>query len=351
MFIGAENVLAPTEGADQHEQSGPWQVEIGEHCLDHSEFEARIDKEIRRGSSGEDGSRAAAKRVFEGANRCGADGNHTARNAESLIDSVGSLGRDGIRLAMNFVILHAFDADRLEGSEADVQGDLSGFDAALLDAVEDFRGEMKAGGRGCDRSARLGVYGLVALAIAGGIRARDVRREWDVADAIESGEEVVLALKDGLKADTALAELAAGQYFRLQFVLLAEEEAFADSDLAAGPNQAFPVVRFGRELAREQNLYTSMEEIVRGGIMRTDGLSALPAAIEPRRKDAGIVKDHQIAGPQQFGEVAEHAIGVAAAGALQVQHARSVAVRQRFLGDELVGKIKMEVRNQHDVRL
>jgi hypothetical protein len=34
-----------------------------------------------------------------------------------------------------------------------------------------------------------------------------------------------------------------------------------------------------------------------------------------------------------------------------VQHARSVAVRQRFLGDELVGKIKMEVRNQHDVRL
>jgi hypothetical protein len=48
---------------------------------------------------------------------------------------------------------------------------------------------------------------LVALTIAGRIRASDIRRERDVADAIESGEEVV----GRLKADAALAEFSARQ--------------------------------------------------------------------------------------------------------------------------------------------
>ena len=86
---------------------------------------------------------------------------------------------------MDLVIFDALDADGLESSQADVEGDLDGLDAALADAVENFWGEMQAGGGGGYRSALLGIDGLVAFAIAGRIGARDIRRERDVADAIE----------------------------------------------------------------------------------------------------------------------------------------------------------------------
>jgi hypothetical protein len=198
---------------------------------------------------------------------------------------------------------------------------------------------------------------LVALAITGRIWARDVGRERDVADAIESGEEIVHALdhavNGGLKADKAFAELGAGQDFGLQFVLRSEEEAFTDSDFAAGANQAFPIVGIGGELAGKENFNTAVEEITRRWIARADSLSAnaFSATVEASRKDAGIVEDHEIAGMQQVGEVAEQAIGITAAGALQVQHARRVAGGEGFLGDEFVGKVEVKIGNQHGVRL
>lgn len=257
---------------------------------------------------------------------------------------------------MKFVILDAVDADRLEGSQADMEGDFGGLDSALADAVEDFRGEMKACGRSGDRSALLGVDGLIAFAIAGRIRTGDVGRERDVADAIEGGEEVVHAL-NGLKADAALAEFGAGQDIGLKFseiaIVLAEEQSFTDAYFAAGANQAFPIVGIGGKLAGQKNLDAAVEEIAGSRIVRADRVSAgaFAAAMEPGGKDAGVVEDHEIAGLQQVWEIAEHAVGVAAAGSLQVQHAGSVAVGEGVLGNEFVGKVEVEVGNQHDVRL
>jgi hypothetical protein len=50
---------------------------------------------------------------------------------------------------MELMILDAIDADRLESSQADVQRDLGSLDAALMDSVENLRGEMETGrGRG-----------------------------------------------------------------------------------------------------------------------------------------------------------------------------------------------------------
>ena len=110
---------------------------------------------------------------------------------------------------------------------------------------------MKTGGGGCDRSTWLGIDSLIALTVTGRIRARDVRRERDVADAIEGGEEILDALKDGLKADAAFAEFRAGEDLGLQIVeiALAEKETLTDADLAPGTDQTFPVVGVGGELA------------------------------------------------------------------------------------------------------
>ncbi len=335
-------------------------MEVGQHGVDHPEFEAFfgiwIDEEVGRRRAGDDGSCAEADCVFEGSNRCGADRDDPPRRAESLVYGGGGAGGDRIWFGMKFVILDAVDADGLKGSEADMEGDFGGLDSALADAIEGFRGEMKAGGRGCYRSALLCVDGLIAFAIAGGIRARDVGRERDVADAIEGGEESVHAL-NGLKADAALAEFGAGQDLGLKFfeiaIVLAEEQSLADAYFAAGANQAFPIVGIGGELAGQKNLDAAVEEIAGGRIVRADRVSAgaFAAAIEPGGKDAGVVEDHKIAGLQQVREIAEQAVGITAAGSLQMQHAGTVAGGERLLGNEFVGKVEVEVRNQHDVRL
>src|SRR5580704_10615997 len=213
---------------------------------------------------------------------------------------------------MDLVIFDALDTDGLEGSQADVQGNLDGLDSAPADAVEDFRGEMKAGGGSGYRSARLGIDGLVAFAIAGRIRARDIGRERDVSDAIEDCEEIVAALRNGLKADAALAEFRSGEDLGLQVVMMAvaEEQAFSDADLAAGTDEAFPIVGISSQLARQQNLDATVERVPGRRIFRADGLNpgAFGAAIEPRWKDAGVVENHNIAGLQQIREVAEQAV-------------------------------------------
>jgi hypothetical protein len=267
-----------------------------------------------------------------------------------VIDGGGCIGGDGILLGMDLVILDTVDADWLESSQADVQGDLDGFDMALADAVEDFRSEMKSGGGGSYRSGLLGVDGLVAFAIAGRIGARDIGRERDVADAIEDGEEVVGALRSRLKADAARAEFPTGEDLGLQFdlILRAEEQAFANADLAAGTDEAFPIVGISGELAGQQNLNATVEEIPGCRILRADRLSAdaFAAAIEAGRKNASVIENQHIAGPQQVRKLEEEAISMAA-GSLEVKHAGAVAGGEGLLGNQVFGETEVEVGNQH----
>jgi len=96
------------------------------------------------------------------------------------------------------------------------------------------------------------------------IRPRNVGREWDVADAIENGVEIV----NRLEANMALAEGGAGENFCLQFIALAKKQLFSNAKLAARPNQAFPIVGLGGELARKKNLDPALKKIANGRIVR-----------------------------------------------------------------------------------
>ena len=156
-----------------------------------------------------------------------------------------------------------------------------------------------------------------------------------MADAIESGEESVHALRR-LETDVALTIFGAGEDLGLQFVLLSKEQAIANSDFASGLDQAFPIVGI-RELAGQKNFDAAV--------------GALAAAEEPSGKDAGIIKDDEIAGLQEVREFVEKAVGIAAADAPQVQHAGAVSGGERFLGDEFAGKVEVEVGDPHGVRL
>ena len=103
-----------------------------------------------------------------------------------------------------------------------MQCDLGRFNAALANAIENFGSEVEAGGGGGDRSALVGVDGLIAVAVVGRVSAVDVGRKWNMADAVESGEEIIGGA-EGIEADGALAEFAAGENFGLQVVVLAEK--------------------------------------------------------------------------------------------------------------------------------
>ena len=81
------------------------------------------------------------------------------------------------------------------------------------------------------------------------------------------------------------------------------------------------------------------------------GASAFAAAVEAGGKDAGVVKDDKVAGLQQVREVAEPAVRPLPGGALHMQHAGGVAGSERFLSNEVAGKMEVEVRNQHGFRL
>jgi hypothetical protein len=131
----------------------------------------------------------------------------------------------------------------------------------------------------------------------------------------------------------------------LQLVLLPEKQLFADADLAAGTDQAFPIIRAGGELAGQQNFDAALEEIASRWIVRTDRLGALAfaAAIEPGWKDPRVVEDDQVAGPQKLRKVAKLRVRPLSGRALQAQHAGSIAGGEGFLGYEFVGKREVKI--------
>ena len=114
---------------------------------------------------------------------------------------------------MQFVFFHDFGAHGLEGSQAHVQRDLCGFDAALLKARKDFRSEMQARrGRG-HGPAFSGIDRLITLAVAAAIFAGDVRRQRHVSQALDGREEI----RRWIKADAALAEISSRHDFGRKF--------------------------------------------------------------------------------------------------------------------------------------
>ena len=161
-----------------------------------------------------------------------------------------------------------FYTDWLKGSQPYVEGNFGGLDAAVAETGENLRGEVEAGGGGSYGSPLAGVDGLRAIAVGGGVVGGDVGGEGDVADLFHAGEEVI----HGDETDMALAEFAAGDDFGLKFVVIAEEKMFADSNLAARPDQTFPIVGIALQLPGKQDFDTAAKEVARGRIMRTERL-------------------------------------------------------------------------------
>jgi hypothetical protein len=88
-----------------------------------------------------------------------------------------------------------------------------------------------------------------------------------------------------------------------------------------------------------------------GGV-RGAGLG-VPAAgaggVEAGWKDAAVVEDEEVAGAEDFGEIAEKKVVVVAGVAVEEEHAAGAANGRWGLGDELFGEVEMEVGYTHSM--
>lgn len=344
MAVGCKDVFFPTQGADQHEEGRLRQVEVGEQCADDLKFVSGIDKQVGFAGTRADYPLSLLCGVFECADRRRPDCYQAAILAPCPVDLFCGFRGDRIAFRMQFVLFDFFYANRLKGSQPDVECDFGGFDFALAEAHQNLRSEMKTGGGSGDRSALAGIDGLIAVAVGGGILAGNIGWEGDVADALDDGKEVVEGLAGfarlsphvrGSETDVALAEVSARDDFGMELIVLTEKEVLADGDLASGTDEAFPVVRILPELAGQKDLDASVKEVPRSRIMWAEGLGfkTCAAAIEAGGEHAGIVEDDEVAGPEEIGEFAKLAALEGASLSREVQKTGGSAVRKRLLGD------------------
>ncbi len=84
-----------------------------------------------------------------------------------------------------------------------------------------------------------------------------------MTDLVDEGEEVV----NGGKADVALSEFSASDDLGAKFVVVAEEEMFANRDFAAGTHQALPLVGILAQRMSQENFDAPAKKLARSGIV------------------------------------------------------------------------------------
>jgi hypothetical protein len=79
----------------------------------------------------------------------------------------------------------------------------------------------------------------------------------------------------------------------------------------------------------------------------------VPAAgaggVEAGGENAAVVEDEEVAGAEDFWKIAEKKVVVVAGAAVEEEHAAGAANSRWRLGDELFGKVEMEVGYTHSV--
>ncbi len=310
-------------------------MEIGEQRAHHPEFKARKDKDFSLAAAWRHLARFRGS-LFQRPYSGGSDGHDSPPGMQRMINRRSRFRRNGVGLTMQLVIFHPVFPYRLESSQPHMQRNFCGFDAPRLHASQNFLREVEACRGRSHRALFPGIDSLIALPVRWIVGPVNIRRKRHMANAFNHGKEIWT----GSKPDIALSEVAAGYDFRLQLVMLSEEQTFTHADFSSGADQALPFIGFWRELAGQENFDASTQEISRGGICRAEWLrlDPTPAAIQPGGKDAGVVEHHQVIGSQQVRKIPELQVSQLRLAAIQVQQARPCPVGRGLLSNEFLGK-------------
>jgi hypothetical protein len=243
------------------------------------------------------------------------------------------------------MIFHLFNPHRLKCSQANVQRYINDFNAPQTHSLQNLGRKMQPGRRGRHRSALPRIYGLIPITIRRLVFARDVGRQGHVAELLYGSEKILSRRKPNLP----LSKGRSTDHLSPQLVAIAEEKLFADPYLPARTNEALPFIRSLTYLLRQKNFDAPAQELARCGVPRADRLRFGPtsASIKASRKHAGIVEHDQVIGLQEIGKIPKNSVFQSPALPVQVQHAGSGPVGQRFLRNLCFGKIVVKVGNEH----
>src|ERR1019366_10524007 len=168
MTVGGQHKVFAAKGADQQQQAGAGEVEVGEHGAGFQKGNAGIEKD--GGFAFEfSGTGGGLQRSDAG----GADGYHALRG----IDGAGVGRRDRVVLGVQLRLLDYFFVQRLKGAQAHMEGDERLFGAGVAAAGQHFGGEVKSGGGRGYGASFAGEDRLVAIAVGGRIGALDRSEE------------------------------------------------------------------------------------------------------------------------------------------------------------------------------
>ena len=137
MAIRGQHFLAPREGRHQHQQARLRQVKIGKQSANEVEVETGRNEDLRFSSVRL--KRAAgglAGAVLQGANHGGADGDDAPAFGDGAIDRVRSGRGERVALAVEMNLIHALDAQRRKGFQADVERDAGDLDPLSVIATK-----------------------------------------------------------------------------------------------------------------------------------------------------------------------------------------------------------------------
>jgi len=188
MLVGVQYKLAPGigltgsgEGADQHQEGALRQVKVGDQAVDDQEWLWGMQEDA--GASGLHcgqwgwtirGSVVGIAPVkillsagdrFEDAGGGGADGDDASAAGAGGVDEIGGGLGQGEPFDVHLVVGEEVDLDREERAGADVEGEVGGLDAVLAEGLDQFGGEVQAGGGGGDGSGMAGIDGLIPFLI------------------------------------------------------------------------------------------------------------------------------------------------------------------------------------------
>ena len=251
---------------------------------------------------------------------------------------------------MQFVLLDHLLAHRLKRAKTHVQGDLGRLDSTLMNVLKNFRREVQARRRRGDRTERLGVDRLVGLAVGGRVGAVDVRRQGNVADAIEHAEEVV----DRIEAKMALAKGSAahdlGREFMRRFIgLAAEINPLTQAELAAGMDQRFPLRRTAESCLVSSTSTRPRRKSFAAGFCVESGCAREPLRCPKRRAGNTLVllKTSRSSGRSSWGKSRNTRSSRRSSLRRRCNSRERRPVGQRFLGDQFLRQAIVEIGNQH----
>src|SRR6185437_2241652 len=164
-------------------------MKIREQRANYSESESGIDKDAGLTLATADPSRFE-RSVFQSAHDGCTDGDDSTFLVERATDRVRGVRANAVALDVQFVGFNALLAQRLKRSQSDMERDLYDLDSVSQNLIEDLWCEVKSGSRRCSRSAIASEDSLIALAISRFIVTADIWRKRNVANTLDSLEEV-----------------------------------------------------------------------------------------------------------------------------------------------------------------